>query len=131
VTESSEGQGPAPEPVDHTKHSSSIRSRDGRMVTLTRDDTSGMVALSINVNGGGVGLTAWLEPLALLRLLAGDKPNCRSCRFSRTFDGRELRCHRNGPRHKAGQDYFPRVPTPEWCGHYRPMVAAPVAAVAS
>lgn len=128
-----EGRGLELEP-ELTKHSTKIRSRDGRSVALSRADGAALFALTITASAdtGGAQLTAWLNAAELRALCLNGVERCANCHFSRLDpSGRELRCHRNTPRKRGDEVFFPRVPSGEWCGKYRPMIPAASAAVAA
>lgn len=116
-----------------TKHSTTIRSRDGRRVSITRGAVAGLHALTVNVAGeGGAKLTAWLHDLDLRALFISGEECCRNCHFSRVDpSGRELRCHRNTPRKRGDEVFFPRMAATAWCGKYRSMIPAAPSAVAA
>lgn len=126
----SAGQGASP--ADKTKHSTTIRARNGRDVAITRDLADGLNALTITAtNNGGAQLTAYVHDLDLRRLLERDNHECcLSCKFSRLDpDGRRLRCHANLPRRKVSAPQFPEMSRGDWCGKFKPMIpAAPAVA---
>lgn len=113
--------------ADETKHSITVKARNGRGVTLTRSDAD-LHALTINTRGdglgGGLSLTAWLSDFELRTLLTGTrKDTCKACRFAVCSPNNEWRCARSTPRKRGDEVFFPRLPAERWCGKFKAVAA--------
>jgi hypothetical protein len=119
---------PAPSaPVERTKHSTTIRARDGSTVTLTRGDTLHALVIARH----GQVQTSWLNDADLHALLIDPTQCCANCAHMRRPQN-AARCYER-IHAKAGSMYAPRIEDPKThvCGKFKPLIAAPAREVAA
>lgn len=116
MTEQTEGQAG---PIDETKHSTSLRARNGAQAMLTRGEGLNF----LTVQHQGVTLTAILSDGDLRALVVGRERCCAVCVHARTSHLGATRCHQRA-HSRGGQHYFPRIENPkaDICGKFEQLV---------